>query len=36
MDLGVEGYNKVQLKDKVVYGQAWVDVTKENMGNYDF
>ncbi len=36
MDLGVEGYDKVQLKDKVVYGQAWVDVTKDNMGDYDF
>jgi len=36
MDLGVEGYNKVQLKDKVIYGQAWVDVTKDNMSEYDF
>lgn len=36
MDLGVEGYNKIRLDGKVIYGQAWVDVTKENMGEYEF
>lgn len=36
MDLGVEGYNKVRLNGKVIYGQAWVDVTKDNMGEYKF
>ncbi|MEA2779410.1 MAG: simple sugar transport system substrate-binding protein [Rhodospirillaceae bacterium] len=35
-DLGVKGYNKVTLDGKVVYGQAWVDVTKENMKDYPF
>lgn len=36
MDLGVEGYNKIRLDGKVIYGQAWVDVTKDNMGDYEF
>lgn len=35
-DLGVEGYNKVKLDGKVIYGQAWVDVTKDNMDEYKF
>ncbi len=34
--VGVEGYNKVRLNGKVIYGQAWVDVTKDNMGEYKF
>lgn len=36
MDLGVEGYDKLALDGKVLYGQAWVDVTKENMAEYPF
>jgi simple sugar transport system substrate-binding protein len=36
MDLGVEGYEKLSLDGKVLYGQAWVDVTKENMAEYPF
>ncbi len=36
MDLGVPGYGKVKLDGKVVYGQAWVDVTKDNMDQYNF
>jgi simple sugar transport system substrate-binding protein len=36
MNLGVTGYGKVHLVGKVVYGQAWVDVTKENMKDYSF
>ncbi len=35
-DLGVEGYDKVRLRGKVIYGQAWVDVTKANMDKYNF
>lgn len=31
LDLGVEGYNKLTLTDKVLTGQAWIDVTKENV-----
>ena len=36
MDLGLPGYNKVKLDGKVIYGQAWVDVTKENAAKYPF
>ncbi len=35
-DLGIEGYNKVTVKGDVVVGAAWVDVTAENMDQYDF
>ena len=36
MDLGLDGYHKVRLDGKVIYGQAWVDVTKENAAKYPF
>ena len=41
MDLEAEGYQGLLLKqnDKganVLYGQAWIDVNKDNMGDYDF
>lgn len=36
IDLGVPGYEKCAVKDKVVYGAAWVDVTLNNMDDYDF
>lgn len=35
-DLGVPGYDSVQLDGKVIYGQAWVEVTSENMAEYPF
>jgi simple sugar transport system substrate-binding protein len=35
-DLGVEGYNAVTVEDDVIFGAAWVDVTKENMDDYNF
>jgi len=35
-DLGVGGYNKVTVKDNVIKGAAWIDVTKDNMGDYNF
>lgn len=35
-DLGVEGYNSVTVKGDVIFGAAWVDVTKDNMAEYDF
>jgi len=35
-DLGISGYNKIMLKDKVIYGQAWINVTKDNMDKYNF
>jgi len=36
MDLGITGYNSVRLVDKVIFGQAFVEVTKENMAEYPF
>ena len=36
MDLGLEGYEKVKLDGKVIYGQAWVNVDKANMADYPF
>ena len=36
MDLGLEGYEKVRLDGKVIYGQAWVNVDKDNMADYPF
>jgi simple sugar transport system substrate-binding protein len=35
-DIGVPGYNKVTVIGKVIYGQAWVDVTKDNYSKYPF
>jgi simple sugar transport system substrate-binding protein len=35
-DLGVEGYNSVTVEEDVIFGAAWVDVTKENMDDYNF
>ncbi|MDV3426794.1 MAG: autoinducer 2 ABC transporter substrate-binding protein [Bacillota bacterium] len=31
MNLGVKGYEKLTLKGKVLTGQAWIDVTKDNV-----
>lgn len=36
LDLGVSGYKKLSLKGKVFYGQAWVDVTKDNVDDPAF
>ena len=36
MDLGLPGYESVSLDGKVIYGQAWVNVNKDNMGDYPF
>jgi simple sugar transport system substrate-binding protein len=36
MDLGVEGYNKIRLVDRVIYGSAWIDITGANMDQYPF
>lgn len=35
-NLGVPGYEQITLNGKVITGQAWIDVTKENMDQYDF
>lgn len=36
MDLGLPGYEKIKLDGKVIYGQAFVNVTKANMADYPF
>jgi simple sugar transport system substrate-binding protein len=36
MDLGLPGYESVTLDGKVIYGQAWVNVNKDNMADYPF
>lgn len=36
MDLGLPGYEKLIAKGNVLYGSAWVDVTKENLNQYPF
>ncbi len=36
MDLGLPGYEKVDIQGKVIYGKAWVDVTKDNASQYPF
>lgn len=36
MDLGQSGYESVVVEDKVIYGQAWVTVTLENLDEFDF
>lgn len=38
MDLGVEGYSNLTLDGNTLTGQAWIDVTKENVNDpaYDF
>lgn len=36
MDLGLPGYESVKLDGKVIYGQAWVNVNKDNMADYPF
>lgn len=36
-DLGVEGYGKISIEDKVILGdKAWINVTKKNSGDYDY
>jgi simple sugar transport system substrate-binding protein len=36
IDLGLEGYENLDLIGKVFYGQAWVDVTSDNLADWDF
>jgi len=35
-NLGLTGYHHLMLKDKVLFGEAWIDVTKDNMQAYNF
>jgi simple sugar transport system substrate-binding protein len=37
MDLGEPGYEKIRLVDKkIIYGNGWIDCTKENMDKFNF
>jgi simple sugar transport system substrate-binding protein len=36
MNLGVPGYHQIRMEGKVLYGSAWIDVTKDNIADYDF
>lgn len=36
MDLGRPGYENLILDGKVFYGQAWIDVTAENLADWNF
>ena len=35
-NLGISGYESLKQQGKVFYGQAWVDVTKDNVDKYPF
>lgn len=35
-DLGLPGFGSVTVEGKVITGNAWVDITKDNMADYDF
>lgn len=36
LDLGIDGYRSLKLEGNTFIGNAWVDVTKDNMADYDF
>lgn len=36
LNLGLTGYHHLKLNEKVLFGEAWIDVTKDNMQAYDF
>ena len=39
LDLGVDGYRQLSrdpARTNLFFGSAWVDVTRENMGDYAF
>ena len=37
MGLGEPGYEKIRLVDnKIIFGNGWIDCTKENMDKFDF
>jgi simple sugar transport system substrate-binding protein len=35
-DLGVPGYTRVTVVGNTIYGSGWIDITKSNMGAYNF
>lgn len=36
MDLGVPGYENINVDGKVIYGNAWIDIDLKNMDDYNF
>ena len=36
MDLGLPGYESIEIDGKVIYGAAWVDVTLDNLEEWSF
>lgn len=36
MDLGIDGYEHVTLKDHIIYGSAWIDIDKSNVDTFGF
>lgn len=36
MNLGASGYTQIKLENNIIYGAAWIDVTRENMSQYQF
>jgi simple sugar transport system substrate-binding protein len=37
MDLGLPGYEKIRLvNNKIIYGNGWIDCTKDNMDKFNF
>jgi len=36
MNLGIPGYTQLRMVGKVLYGSAWIDVTKANLAEYNF
>lgn len=36
MDLGVEGYNNVQIDGTLMVGQGWIAITKDNVDTFTF
>lgn len=36
MDLGIPGYTHIKMEGTILYGSAWIDVTKENMLQHQF
>jgi hypothetical protein len=36
MDLGVEGYNAVNINGTNVIGQGWIAITKDNVDTFTF
>lgn len=36
MNLGIPGYTHIRMEGNILYGSAWIDVTRENMAQHQF